>query len=113
MFEALQLDRRVIPRGMVRQKDIGGPNTWFCTPLRLRCTPADRPCGPAPTTATSISPAANAMVSDDLLVSRIFRTRQTPVKSQPPQRTHRPLRRAAVRASVIREERRRTQEGPG
>src|SRR6266853_4642958 len=54
MCVAVQLDRRNIPAGIWRQKDMGSPNTRTSKPLIARkCAAADRAYGPAPTIATS------------------------------------------------------------
>src|SRR4051794_21869943 len=53
MLVAVQFDRRIIPEGIVRQKDIGSPMTWTSIPARRKCMVVASPCGPAPTTATS------------------------------------------------------------
>src|SRR5579884_2252393 len=55
MFVALMFERSLIPLGMLRQNDIGAPNTWAATPARRKWTAADMPWGPAPMTATSRS----------------------------------------------------------
>src|SRR5882724_2352756 len=54
MCVAVQLDRRNIPAGIWRQKDMGSPNTRTSKPsIARKCAAADRAYGPAPTIATS------------------------------------------------------------
>src|SRR5919198_5382487 len=55
MFVAPQFERRSIPGGMERQKDIGEPNTAAEIPARCSWTEAARPDGPAPRITTFAS----------------------------------------------------------
>src|SRR5947208_15395898 len=55
MLVALMFERSFMPSGIALQNDIGRPKTCGCTPAWRICTAAERPCGPAPITATSRS----------------------------------------------------------
>ena len=55
MFVAKARDLRFTPTGMLRQKRIASPKMRYFMPRARRCAAKERPYGPAPIIATSIS----------------------------------------------------------